>query len=462
MSAAGCQWDIDVYVSTIAQVHGDPYYFVSESALRNAADGLKRRIAGQGADSIQRIDCYFHLQELAAVIQDEHTSIVVPSGWRQFFPSVFPLEVRVIGDRFYVERDLSGGGIPRFSELSSINGRPMSEMLAIVTPFLNNTLRHYKMVSLEEDLDFWLQAYLRQPPPWSVRYRDRGRVLTATVDGITRDEYTEGRAEEDLYSTYDIAVNGETVPVLDIPRFMYPDKAAYEAFMDDFFGTHRDEQYLVIDLRRNPGGDGRWGFYVLDYLTDTDYETVKRFAHKVSEHYLQFTHHIILSYYHEQRVPRLLWHLPLYRWMDYYWKEEATKLLDADIGTHVELGGDLWDRDDKKVRFNGKVFLLTSHYTNSAAVVFAAVFKHHGLGLVIGRETGGRESFSSDPIFVELPNSTLLAKIPVAILTLPGNSPDRGVMPGIEVQYSIEDYEQERDVDLEAVKELIRTEQETT
>ncbi len=93
-------------------------------------------------------------------------------GTRRLYPFVHthqstsdPLEVRVIGDWFNVERDLSSGGIPRFSELSSINGRPTTEMLASAVPLLNNTLRHYKMVSLEEDLDFWLQAYFRQRSP---------------------------------------------------------------------------------------------------------------------------------------------------------------------------------------------------------------------------------------------------------------------------------------------------------
>ncbi|NIO20093.1 MAG: hypothetical protein GTN76_04950, partial [Candidatus Aenigmarchaeota archaeon] len=75
------------------------------------------------------------------------------------------------------------------------------------------------------------------------------------------------------------------------------------------------------------------------------------------------------------------------------------------------------------------------HYTNSAAVVFSAIFKHQKLGTIVGQETGGRETFTSDPIIIEMPNSALRAVIPVAILALPGKNPDRGVLPDIEVEY---------------------------
>jgi hypothetical protein len=46
--------------------------------------------------------------------------------------------------------------------------------------------------------------------------------------------------------------------------------------------------------------------------------------------------------------------------------------------------------------------------------------------------------------------------MPVAIYTLPGNNPDRGVLPDIQVSRSIDDYRLERDREMEQVKELIK------
>jgi hypothetical protein len=45
--------------------------------------------------------------------------------------------------------------------------------------------------------------------------------------------------------------------------------------------------------------------------------------------------------------------------------------------------------------------------------------------------------------------------IPLAIYTLPGDNPDRGVIPDINVILSIDDYHLGRDKELEKVKELI-------
>jgi hypothetical protein len=55
-----------------------------------------------------------------------------------------------------------------------------------------------------------------------------------------------------------------------------------------------------------------------------------------------------------------------------------------------------------------------------------------------------------------MPNSHLLAIIPVAILALPGNNPDRGVLPDIKVEYSLEDEITKMDLYLEKVKEMIK------
>ena len=107
-------------------------------------------------------------------------------------------------------------------------------------------------------------------------------------------------------------------------------------------------------------------------------------------------------------------------------------------------------------KFEGKVFLLISEKTFSAGVVFAAVFKANQFGLVIGRETAGRISFNSDPVTVKLSNSRLKGSIPLAIYTLPGENPDRGVIPDILVSRTIDDYRLGNDVEMERLKNLIQ------
>ena len=111
----------------------------------------------------------------------------------------------------------------------------------------------------------------------------------------------------------------------------------------------------------------------------------------------------------------------------------------------------------KREKFGGKVFLLISHYTGSAAVVTAAIFKFNKMGTIIGQETFGRKRFHSDPAFIELHNSKLHVTIPLATLTLPGKNPDRGVIPDIKLNYTMTDYTSGKDREIEQVREIIET-----
>jgi C-terminal processing protease CtpA/Prc len=50
--------------------------------------------------------------------------------------------------------------------------------------------------------------------------------------------------------------------------------------------------------------------------------------------------------------------------------------------------------------------------------------------------------------------------MPVAKLILEGDQPARGVLPDVHVEFTPEDYINQRDRDIERVKELIRAEKE--
>jgi C-terminal processing protease CtpA/Prc len=252
-----------------------------------------------------------------------------------------------------------------------------------------------------------------------------------------------------------MTVDDLLVPILEISRFSPRDIDAYKAFIDQFFSTNQDALYVVIDVRDNPGGGGALGWYVLDHLTDEPYEVVQRMTYLVSEEYRTYLDWDNQTVYHDRGIPRVLWWLPLYRRMDLYLGEDRDRFLRARAGSRIDADLGTRVREVNTPPYRGTVLVLTSHGTNSAAVVFAAAFKAAGLGLIVGQETGGRESFTSDPVFVELPNTGLRAKVPVALMVLPGSNPDRGVLPDIPVEHTIDDLRRGRDPDLEAVRDYI-------
>jgi len=446
--------DIDSYITMIDSVHGDPYRVISKLDFIEKAEELKTKIQSLKEEKIQVIDCYCFLQELAASLQDEHTYIDFNVNWIRFLKRLFPFMIKIIDEKVYLGDKLGEVDIPNYSEIISINGIPIDLIIFEATKLLNPTLSHYKREILPRYFGLWLQAYFKMESPWIIQYRHAGKEEYVKVNGLGLKQFYRVASKKSVYTESFFGVKDEMVPVLEIPSFFYINKLSYNKFMDDFFKKHRDKKYLVISVRNNPGGEGSWGYFVLDYLTNSPYVIHKRFAHKISEPYKRVIHFNIHSLYHQKKIPRLLWWLPFYKYTGY--KIKAERILKSDSGTYYESVNAVHNPDKNKTKFKGKVFLLTSHFTNSAAVVFAAAFKENDMGIVVGRETGGRMTFSSDPINVELPNSRLRASIPVAVLALPGDNPDRGVIPDINVEYTVEDFIRKKDKDLEAVKELIK------
>ena len=455
VTTSALEEDIDSYIALISSMHGDPFRVVTAETFAAEATVLKRQVHDHHADSLTLLDAYYVLQELAATLQDEHTEVSFPPHWEAAFTSVFPLCIRIIGDRAYVECSLGNDTIPPLAEVVAIDGMRVADMVAEVMKYQSPTLAHFKRRAIESSFGRWLQAYFRLRSPWELTYRHNDRVGTTEVRGITVDDYRRAAPRQEAYSASSMAVSDLRVPILNISRFSPPDVDAYRGFVDRFFATNLNLPYVVIDVRDNPGGSGANGWYVLDHLTDEPYDVVQRMTFRVSEEYHAYLKWGNRRAYHRRRIPRALWWLPLYRYMDLYLGDHRDRLLRAEPGARIDRDLGVRTPQTDTPPYGGTVFVLTSHGTNSAAVVFAAAFKAAGLGLVVGQETGGRESFTSDPVYVELPNTHLRAKIPVALMVLPGSNPDRGALPDLPVEHTLDDLRRGSDPDLEAVRAYI-------
>ncbi|MFC1574491.1 S41 family peptidase [Gemmatimonadota bacterium] len=447
--------DIDAYVSRISSMHGDPFRMVTEGGFAAGAAALKRRIRARQADSLSLLEAYYVLQELAATLQDEHTEILFPHHWDDGLGPMFPLRIRIFGDRAYVEECLGSDTIPPFAEVVSIEGVRVQEMLEEVLPYQSQTLVHFKRRAIESTFGRWLQAYFGLRSPWSLTYGADGRLETVEVGGMSSDAHRAAAGQPQAYSASAMTVGDLQVPILKILSFSPRNVDAYKGFVDRFFATNQDMPYVVIDVRDNPGGAGSLGWYVLDHLTEEPYEVKQRMTYVVSEEYKAYLNWDNRRVYGRRGIPRFLWWLPLYRRMDLYLGEDRERLLRAEVGSRIDAHLGTRIREVTTTPYDGTVFVLTSHGSNSAAVVFAAAFKAAGLGLIVGQETGGRETFSSDPVYVELPNTHLRAKVPVALLVLPGGNPDRGVLPDLPVEHTIDDLRRGLDPDLDAVRAYI-------
>ena len=140
----------------------------------------------------------------------------------------------------------------------------------------NTSLEHVRDLMFGDFFRILIGIYLKRNPPWEVKYKLDNQVQTVEVQGMSIGEYMPIAMQSNAkYREYLIEVEGKKIPVLDIPNFSYGERADYNAFIDKFFKKHKKSEYLVIDLRENPGGSGFWGYYLLDYLVDAPYLITK-------------------------------------------------------------------------------------------------------------------------------------------------------------------------------------------
>jgi hypothetical protein len=421
--------DLDYYVNIIHQAHGDPFRKISKQVFNSSTEELKQKIQIRKKGEISIIEFYYYLQRLAALIQDGHTRIQFPVHTWNYSEPAFPFRLKVIDGKIYVTEKWTQDPVPLFCQIHEINKIPIGTLFRINSKLYNTSLDHGKSLLFEINFGHTLSTYHGLKPPWTVTFEYDNEVKTALVEGITSREYFSKQENYNYqYKAYSNTVNGNSVPVLEIPSYSWGKEADYHRFIDDFFEKHKESEFLVIDLRQNAGGNGLWGYYILDYLADAPYLVTKSFDLKVSEHFRNSK----------------------------YADKAGDKLSNAKNGEYLKVQSNLmWTPHTDENKFHGKVFLLISKNTFSAGAVTAAIFKFNKMGIIIGQETSGREKLCSDPVTIELPNTKLKTSIPLAICTLPGDNPDRGVIPDITINYSIKDYENGVDKEIQKVKELI-------
>ena len=431
VSKSGLFEDIDAYRDFVDQIHTDPYRLITPAEFADQVANIKREVQSLQYERLSTVDCFFYMQKLAAGIQDGHTRIRFPLAQLAKNQPVFPLRLKVLNGTFYVVENLGDNEIPAYCALIAINDIPIQTLFKKCLPLFPAALEQDKSFWFEEYFHSLITLYLKIEPPWQVRYKTGPQEGESDLRAISQLEYF--RTMQKLgsrYRFYSIDIGGTEVPVLELPNFSYGDADTYKQFVDRFFYKYQESPYLIIDVRQNRGGSGYWGFYLLDYLNEADYRIAEQFKFRVSDK----MRNSIYAY------------------------KAGDRLKTAKTGDYVHaIGHRMRTPHKKSSKFKGKTFLLISAKTFSAGTVFAAVFKANNMGLVLGQETSGRIQFCSDPITLTLPNSRLKVTIPLAIYTLPGDNPDRGVRPHIRVARTLETYQHNQDPELEKVKELIRS-----
>jgi C-terminal processing protease CtpA/Prc len=364
-------------------------------------------------------DYYQELKRFVALLEDGHTSVWLsaPAGQFESYPWVLTRNVQGEVLVANVGRSLQDE-IPVHSVIETIDGEPAAERA-------QRQRGPYTFSSTEHDRhDKTLAAALNGPPGQTVR-------ITYVTPGGERRESTlkrDRRTREDEWVEPTRSTR---------PRFEFrwlDDDIAYvalntfnaESVVDDFEAALPElyrAKALVVDIRKNGGGNSNNGYRVAAYLTD---DTLQASAWKTREH--------VAAYKAWGRFSK--------RYQDY------NQMNAWRGGTH----GAVPPAEGRRLIV--PTVVLQEHATFSAAEDFLIAIEAIPQITTIGRPSGGS---TGQPLSLELPGGGR-----ANICTKRDTYPDGrdfvgiGIAPEIFVEPTVEDFQRGRDPALDRAVEFLR------
>jgi carboxyl-terminal processing protease len=303
------------------------------------------------------VEYYEVLQEICAKLQDGHTNILMPNEYWKSRVGRLGLQTRLIEGRVLVNRlwdpELEKQGLAKGMEIVKINGLPTRAYAEkFVRPRLSSSTPQYlDILACERSL---FLGPISEPVPLTLETGD-GRTLERIVRRLSLPDLTK------------LAPNPNPEP---FAIQMLPGNIAYvvlNSFMDnktadEFFARFAEfaaADALILDLRENGGGNSNVGYRVLAGLAKEPFLDSR-------------------------------WSTRDYKPAFRSWGRPDRMYVEAAEPTPV----------DPAHHYAGRVIVLTSPRTFSAAEDFLVAFDQSGRGTIMGEPSGGS---TGNPLYFSLP-----------------------------------------------------------
>jgi hypothetical protein len=377
--------DIDTLFSTIEKVHPNIYSVYSKQQLETDIEKTKLQLAANG-------DIFYFYKQIAPLVAklgDGHTGIYFPFHYLAEKTDIllFPFSIKIdYSDRqILVQSDytITQNTIPNNAKITSINNRKASDIVQQMINYISGEKNFFKFEFLQYIFTPLLYT-LYGDSIFDIDYIYNGNKHSVKVKGISyQDRYED--SQENIISFEPYIFNtfpDKNIGIIEINQF--DDINGFKIFLDSTFQLLKDEniENLIIDIRKNSGGDSRLGDELFQYISSVPFSQFGKSVHKYSDILKEF-----YKVYENQEI------------------SEPNGIIEYDYSSELE------ELKENNLRYKGDIYLLISHFTFSSAASFSWAFKHFNMGTVIGKETGGLAICYGDVITPTLPNSGLYYSI---------------------------------------------------
>ncbi|HTI89166.1 MAG TPA: S41 family peptidase, partial [Puia sp.] len=403
---------------SLQQRHPSLYRFNSKATIDHIFDSCQAATR----DSMTVGEFYLLTSFVIASIGDGHANCRLSGQMMNNFVSnvkVFPAMVLFIHERAYVycckQNDALAG-----TELLSINGRSMNEIIRRLYRYIptDGNIQSRRNWEMPEFFHFLYAMVYGVRGSYVVTCKTRdGEVRTATLQADYLHDFICASPFPRPSRYLQLSYTSDNIAILTIRTFfdgfLQQTGESFISFLDSAFNDIKAKKVkkLIIDGRRNQGGNDRNGDILYSYLTQKPfmyYATREMVSGKVPE-----------SQDHELSL-----HLP------------------------------------RANSYSGKVYFLMDGRSFSATAEFSAIARSNKRGPFVGEETGGTYcgNTSGGEITLRLPNTQINCRIPLVRYTMAvkeNTYMDRGVMPDYDIYPTVSDLIGHKDGEMDYTLRLV-------
>ncbi|MBN3519432.1 peptidase S41 [Algoriphagus lutimaris] len=407
--------DLDYLYKSLIEAHYQVYAYVTEQDFKSTYQKVKGSIE---QDSLSLLETTTAFQQLISAINNGHTEITFPGqSYAEYAYSggtVFPLEIAFENGKPLIRKNWSKEDqIKLGSELISVNGIPISDILSKIYPQISAERPYFKQVKLElfSFPRYYWQLFGMQDS-FRVEIESKGTRSNYTLDAIRVIEDFEMKRDEILNTKLELKFLGNSA-YLNTGNFG-GDEQAYQKFIDSAFVEIRNNksENLILDLRNNGGGDNSYSDYLISYFADRPFTWNSKFTLKTSS-------------FLKDHVRK---------------NNDTTTRYSREILSHKN--GEIFDFTFEDIqpqplekRFTGEVFVLVNRQSHSQSAVTAAQIQDYRFGKIVGEETGDYPSLYASVFRYKLPNSGIEVQVSKGyIVRVNGSTAEEGVIPDIYIK----------------------------
>ena len=429
--------DMVFWQKVMEESHVDLYHAVS----RNQLITLREKILTELPPAVSHAQASFAVSRLIGALNEGHLGLAFSRVSDSIYRNDairFPYFLQGYENNgFIVKHDISNSHapLPALSKIIRVNGIDAAKLYQRYAS-MNGGLEAWRRLNVSNDIRRLLFMDNVQSP-FKIDAVVKTDTLHFTVGGFTRSQGDSiSKALSQLFKpekAFSFSMLPGNIAFIEFNEMDGAYKDSFAVFLNNTFAAIRQYQAkgLIIDLRKNGGGDSGLGDMLLSYITCKPYRNVSAVKLKVSRHSKA---------------------LAALRKSDDPMQKKADKVYTFKID-------ELTQPEQRANRFNGKTAFLIGTGTFSSANMLANTIKDYQLATLIGEPTAEPGNDFGEVFSFMLPNTHIIATGATKMFVRAnGNAKDfTGIQPDIFSRNKTGDFLQNKDRVLEdAVQWILR------